>query len=313
MRIDRRRTVRLICTYAVVWGCTSWSSAAAAPPTLDPSAVVAGPEWDPRKGVWRYRLRSQFLGGSNAVEVLLPDDYDQDQQFRVLYVLPVEPGIGGRFGDGLVEVKRVGTHNQYNVICVAMAFDTLPWFGAHATNTRIRHEAYIKQVVVPLIEARYRTAGSAEGRLLLGFSKSGWGALTLLLRAPDFFGFACSWDAPLMMDEGRLGTFGTDRHFGTEQQFANYLPLRLVEQQAGQFQGPARMAILGHKSFGTVASPANRPHTAAFHAKLNSLGVKHHYNNRLIVNHDWHAGWVSPAVDALMSIAGQKAVANGVE
>ena len=31
------------------------------------------------------------------------------------------------------------------------------------------------KTVVPLIEEHYSTLGTAEGRLLFGFSKSGWG------------------------------------------------------------------------------------------------------------------------------------------
>jgi hypothetical protein len=277
---------------------------------LDESAVVSGPEFDGQKGVWRYGVRSQFLNGSNAIEVLLPDGYVQEKSYRVLYVLPVEAGIGGRFGDGLVEVKKANVHNKYRMICVAIAFDTIPWYGAHATDQRIRHEEYIKKVAVPLTESRYRTSGNAEDRLLLGFSKSGWGALTLVFRNPDFFGYACSWDAPLMMDETKFGMFGTGRHFGTSAQFAEYLPARLVERQAGHFKGRARIAVLGHRSFGTAASPDNRPHTRAFHEKLAALGVKHHYDNGLLLKHDWHSGWVAPAVDALLAIAGRQAAAG---
>jgi hypothetical protein len=274
---------------------------------LDTSAVVSAPEFDSQKGVWRYQVESQFMNGTNAVEVLLPDDFDEDKQYRVLYVLPVEPGIGGRYGDGLMEVKKADTHNKYQVICAAIAFDTVPWYGAHATDRKIRHEDYIKKVAVPLIESRYRTPGKAEGRLLIGFSKSGWGALTLILRNPDFFGYACSWDAPLLMDKTSLGLFGTDGHFGTPKKFAQYLPIRLVEKNAGQFTSRARIAVLGHKLFGLVGSPGGRLHTQTFHEKLDSLGIKHHYDNGLVVKHDWRSGWVPPAVDALMAIAGQRA------
>lgn len=301
-----QRTIWLWPLTLICVGLTA-TTRAAAPLELDSSAVVGDPEFDAAKGVWRYNVQSQFTGGTNAVEVLLPDDYDKDRPHRVLYVLPVEAGIGGRFGDGLIEIKRRDIHNRYGVICVAPAFDTLPWFGAHASDPKIRHEDYLKRVIVPLVESRYRTPGSAEGRLLLGFSKSGWGALTLIFRSPEFFGYAASWDAPLMMDETQLGTFGTAGHFGTREQFAKYLPTRLVADSAGQFRDRARIVLLGHKSFGPAASPPGQPHTKTFHELLDSLGVKHHYDNHVIVNHDWHAGWVAPAVDALMQIAGQEA------
>ena len=270
---------------------------------IDQLARVSEPVFDPAKGVWTYRVESQFMSRENAIEVLLPDGFDKTKQYRVLYVLPVEPGIGGRYGDGLQEVKKAGVHNKYDLICVAVAFDTVPWYGAHATDQGIRHEDHIRRVAVPLIESRYPTGGDADGRLLLGFSKSGFGALTLILRHPDFFGYACSWDAPLMMDRRSFGTFETGRHFGTEENFAEYLPLRLLDQRAAAFRRRARIAVLGYRSFGTAASPDGRPHTAAFHERLDELGVKHRYRNDLNVRHDWHSGWVPSAIEILMEMA----------
>lgn len=307
MRASILRPAAIVCvvTFTLVVVCAVTNAA-----ELDESAVGNSPEFDAQKGVWRYRVESRFMSGANAIEVLLPDDYEENKRYHVLYVLPVEAGIGGRYGDGLMEVKKANAHNKYQVICVAIAFDTIPWYGAHATDQKIRHEDYIKNVAVPLIENRYRTSGTAEGRLLLGFSKSGWGALTLILRSPDFFGYACSWDAPLMMDKTGFGLYGTKRHFGTSEQFAKYLPITLVEQNAGRFRARERLAVLGHKSFGTAGSPGKQPHTRAFHEKLKSLGVKHHYNNGLVFKHDWHSGWVAPAVDALMAIAGRQAAAE---
>ena len=53
------------------------------------------------------------------------------------------------------------------------------------------------------IEQHYPARADRDGRLLVGFSKSGWGAYSLLLRHPDRFGKAAAWDAPLM--EERAG------------------------------------------------------------------------------------------------------------
>jgi hypothetical protein len=64
---------------------------------------------------------------------------------------------------------------------------------------------------------------TACGLLLLGFSKSGWGALfSLLLRHPDVFGKAAAWDAPLVMDSP--GRHGNGDIFGTPENFEKYSP-----------------------------------------------------------------------------------------
>lgn len=284
-----------------------------APPEAE--AKIEAAQWDAEKGVWRFQVESPYLGGRNAVEVLLPDDFvlDGGRRYRVLYVLPVEPGIGGRYGDGLVEVKKLGVHNRHGLICVAPAFDTVPWFMDHPTDPERRHESYLVRAVLPLIDSRYPTVAGPEGRLLLGFSKSGWGAFILLLRHPDVFGYAAAWDAPLMLKEEDWDRWGIREAAGTLENFRRYQPARLLNSRAEHFRGRARFALLGHKSFGPQGGSSyqgEHTHTRWAHDTMNRLGIRHAYNNEVIVAHAWGGGWVGPAVEALMSIAGGSSTAE---
>ena len=96
---------------------------------------------------------------------------------------------------------------------MAPTFSHLPWYADHPTDPDIRQESYLLEVVIPFIEANYPARADRRGRLLLGFSKSGWGAYSLLLRHPDVFGKAAAWDAPLMMSEpGKYGSGDDLRH-----------------------------------------------------------------------------------------------------
>jgi predicted esterase len=256
---------------------------------------VEGPVDDAVKGVKVFRVDSPYLGRRSTVEVLLPDKLEAGRTYRTLYVLPVEGGIGGRYGDGLAEVRKADAHNRYGLICVTMSFDTVPWYGAHATNPRIRHEAFIKRVVVPLVESRFPASGKPGDRLLLGFSKSGWGAVSLLLRDPAFFGAACSWDAPLMMTEAKLG-YASKHHFGTPEQAAPYVPVNLVQRRADELaKGPPRLTVLGRNTFGG--------HTRKFHQLLEARGVPHRYDNELRFKHHWEPGWVPKALEVFLGVA----------
>jgi hypothetical protein len=261
--------------------------------------AITDPAFDAAKGVWRYRVRSPYQKGENAVEVLLPDDFRKSERYRVLYVLPVETGIGGHFGDGLQEVRAANAHNAHHLICVQMAFDTTPWYGDHPTNPHIRHEQYLTKVIVPMIENRYPVVEGKEGRLLLGFSKSGWGAFTLICRAPDFFGYAVSWDAPLMMGAGDYGHYGIPDNMGTRENFANYLPAKLLPAHAEAFRGRARLVLLGHWIFGSEPGGKFKDHTAEMHDLMDQAGIKHVYDNTMKFPHNWSSGWVKPAVEAL--------------
>lgn len=271
--------------------------------TIGSDVRVEGPTWDRAKGVWRYSVVSPFLRGASVLEVLLPDGYDARRCYRVLYVLPVEVGFGERYGDGLQTVRKMNAHNRYGLICVQMTFDTLPWYADHASDPTIRHESYLRQVVVPLIEGRYATPSTREGRLLLGFSKSGWGAFVLILRAPDFYGYAASWDAPLMLDEW-VPRWGMEAHFGTRQNFEQYRPARLFALQARHFRSRKRLVLLGEQTFGDAPDGrfAHRHHTAWAHEEMVRLGILHHYDDGLRCEHHWDGGWVPSAIRALMAI-----------
>jgi enterochelin esterase-like enzyme len=87
------------------------------------------------------------------------------------------------------------------------------------------------------VERTYPARAAAGGRLLLGFSKSGWGAWTLLLRHPERFAKAAAWDAPLMLDAP--GKYGSGPIFGTPENFERYRLTRLVEAS----QHPVRLVI----------------------------------------------------------------------
>jgi len=166
----------------------------------------------------------------------------------------------------------------------------LPWYADHPSEATIRQEKYFCEVVVPLIERSYPVDARSEGRLLLGFSKSGWGAWSLLLRHPDRFGKAAAWDAPLMTD--RLGKYGMTAIFGNQVSFENYRITDLLRETAPKLREQKRMILTGYGNF-------HREHEQA-HALLEELSIPHEYRDGPERKHDWHSGWVAEAVDLLL-------------
>jgi hypothetical protein len=160
-----------------------------------------------------------------------------------VYVLPVEARDGHHYGDGLLEARRHGLHNNFKAIFVAPTFSHLPWYADHPTDPEIRQESYLLEVVRPFVEANYLAKNGSDDRLLLGFMKSGWGAYSLLLRHPDTFARAAAWDSPLMKD--RPGRYGSGNVFGTQENFEGYRVTRLLEGRAAELRGRKRLALLG--------------------------------------------------------------------
>lgn len=281
---------------ALVFAAMSWlqsTPAAAGEPRSagGPAARISAAEKQP-DGLLVHTVRSPFQAGETRIKVLLPDRLERGKRYAVLYVLPVEAGEGSRYGDGLAEITRHDLHNKHRLICVAPTFSHLPWYADHPTDPRIRQESYLLGVVLPFVERTYAAQTDRKGRLLLGFSKSGWGALSLLLRHPDTFGRAAAWDAPLVED--RPARFGMGPIFGTQESFEQYRITNLFKERAAELRAkPPRLVLTGYGNF--------RDQQQAAHRQMTALEIPHVWRDGPRRKHDWHSGWVAEAVGLLTS------------
>ena len=238
-----------------------------------------------------HEVRSPYQAKPTKIRVLCPNqEQEKRKKYPVVYVLPVEAGTEDRYGDGLKEVKKLDLHNKIGVIFVAPTFSHLPWYADHPTKPEVRQETYFVKVVVPFIDKTYPVKAEAEGRLLLGFSKSGWGAWSLLLRHPDLFSKAAAWDAPLMMD--KPGKYGSGNIFGTPDNFDGYRVSKLLTDKAEKFQKGKRLILLGYGNFRAEHDQA--------HALMEELKFAHEYRDGPDRKHDWHSGWVKEAVELVV-------------
>jgi esterase/lipase superfamily enzyme len=242
-------------------------------------------------GLLVHSVRSPFEAGTTTIRVLLPDSLDPAKSYPVVYVLPVEAGDEHKYGDGLLEAKRDDLQNKYRAIFVAPTFSRLPWYADHPTDPEIRQETYFLKVVVPLVEKTYPARHDAGGRLLVGFSKSGWGAFSLLLRHPDLFGKASAWDAPLMMDAP--GKYGSGDIFGTPENFGHYRISHLLEQRAAELGPGKRLILLGYGNFRDDCGRAD--------ALMRSLKIEHVFRDGPRRAHVWSSGWLPEAVQFLFA------------
>ncbi len=257
------------------------------------------PFFNKDEGFWEVELDSEYESGPTKVSILLPDNMPTNgEKLPVLYILPVIIKIG-EYGDGLIEAKKANLSNKYGIICVRPCFSSIPWYGDHATNPKIRHESYLLKLLVPLIDSLYPTQANAEGRWLLGFSKSGWGAFTLLMRNPDIFGYAAAWDVPFMLDgedsSKNWGPMGLQVNFGTKEKMQQSLPTKLAEKHSAWLSEKIRL-VVGVGKFWESQS-------IGYHNYLNELKIPHVYRPDLVFKHRWDTGWFTPLVEDLITIA----------
>ena len=244
-----------------------------------------------------HRLPSPYQANDTTLRVLLPDNMEAGKRYRVLYILPVHEDGLKRHGDGLVEVKKYNYHNQHQLICVAPAFTTKPWFADHDLNPKKQDESHLLKTVIPFVDKNYPTQASREGRLLIGFSKSGWGAIALLLRNPELFDKAVGWDIGIRVDTGPIDDADRAeriaREWGTVKNFEANRISNLVKTRGKNLGDEPRLfyySTEGTRAIGGVE----------IHRLLVENEIPHRYVMEPHRKHAWDTGWIPEAVAFLM-------------
>jgi hypothetical protein len=271
-----------------------------APPAAQASSVgtnapgakydVKGP--DKKKGMDVYTITSDYQKGPCDLYVQLPDGFDKSKQYKVLYILPCFTGGS----PGLDEAKKLNLINKYNIIGVYPGYSTYPsvngpWYGDNPTDSVVRCDSYLTDIIVPFIDKTYPTIAKPEGRVVVGFSKSGVGAMQVFLRHIDVFGRVGAWDAPLLTDDSHHEYFGPSDYFNKNFSVSFLLNKRLDVLK----DKPARIAIAGPGPKGSMTG------SSGAHELMIKLGISHYSNMSLGGAHAWTSGWLGPMVDVLMS------------
>ena len=146
--------------------------------------------------------------------------------------------------------------------------------------------------LVPWVKAHLATTGT-EQDWLIGFSKSGIGGQDLILKHPDLFNLAASWDFPA--DMNTYNQFGTSsaNAYGTQANFAaNYqLTSAFVAARKTPFQNKNRIWIGGYNLY--------QPDVNDYNSLLTSAGILHTNGTPQLLDHRWDSGWVPQALAAL--------------
>jgi hypothetical protein len=192
------------------------------------------------------------------------------------------------YSDGLEELRLLDVPNRFNVTLIAPSFHIEPWYGDHDTDMDRRLESFIVRDLVPFADS-FAATGSIPERWVLGFSKSGFGALTLILRNPNVFSAAAAWDAPAQLTD--TSTFGIEENFGSEENFDRYEIPGLVSANAEAFRTRNRLWISGDQSAWTS-------HMVELHSQMQQSCNTAHWVQGRISRSPWNSGWLEGAVQS---------------
>ena len=249
-------------------------------------------------GVQYYTVTSPADGpGPQTLRVLQPSHPVAGEPHNFIYVLPVESGLATDFGDGLETLASLDAQDQYNLTVIEPTFGADPWYADNPDDANVQYETFMTQLRSWVI-ATFATSGS-EQNWLIGFSKSGIGAQDLILKHPDLFQLAASWDFPADMSsydqfgQSSITGYGTDANFQ-----ANYrLTPAFVDAHKEPFTAENRIWIGGYNSF--------QSDIADYDALLTSEGILHTTAPSQPMDHNWDSGWVPEALAALAQDSSQ--------
>ena len=244
-------------------------------------------------GIKYYDILSNNDGyGVQTLRVLQPTHPAAGVAHNFLFVLPVEAGLGNQHGDGLATMQALDAEDQYNLTIVEPTFFNLPWYADNPNDPNLQYETFMTNELVPWVEANLSTTGT-EQNWLIGFSKSGVGGQDLLLKHPNLFAAAASWDFPADISSYDEYAPDSTANYGTEANFAaNYqLTPAFLSAHAAPFKAQNRIWIGGYSVFQTDISD--------YDTLLTSQGIAHTDGPSQNQPHAWESSWVSPALAAL--------------
>jgi Putative esterase len=231
-------------------------------------------------------------GGPRLLRVLRPANPKPGMAHNFLFVLPVEEGLKGTYGNGLQTMQSLDVQNEYNLTVIEPSFGIQPWYADNPRDPDVRYETFMVRELIPWVRENLVITG-IEQSWLIGFSKSGVGGQGLLLKHPDLFALAASWDFPADMssyDDYGLSSadcYGTDANFQ-----ANYrLTSHFVSTHKPPFLQNLRIWIGKGMLF--------RDDVSRYESMLASEGVLYLTEAPVDIPHRWDSGWVPTALDAL--------------
>ena len=227
------------------------------------------------------RVKSLYQEDSTSI-ITIQTKFAGSDSLTIIFVLPVEEQKEiCRFGSGIQEIKELIDSNliSNNIVFVQAGFTRIPWYGDHPENIQKWQEKYLIDVIsqVSLIFRNYH-----KRIYLLGFSKSGWGSMSVLLNYPGIIDGVFIWDTPFLTKFKKK--WSMDQVFRDKKYFNNkYLLTKRICKAAD---------VLTNKSIVIGGSDMFKKQSKTFVRILDTSKIKYSYNPDLKYNHEWNKKWI---------------------
>jgi S-formylglutathione hydrolase FrmB len=273
------------------------------------TAGTAGTPPDMPKGaVLRLQMAAPSVGETKrTVRIYLPPSYSRPEaaqrRYPVVYMLHGWPGSDGNMLEmGHANDTADSLIARGAIPEIIMVFPNGGGAGLlgrsywiNSFDGRKRVADYVTRDLLEWVDSHYRTHAAAAGRGIIGLSEGGDAAMNLAFRHPDLFSACGGHSADYVLDKG----FGTAAFLGPEPEATKLLrensPMLYVDRIGPQISQQ-------HIYIDCGTADESLHHNREFHAKLDSLGVRHEYHE-FPGSHTW-GYWGSHFRESLLSVAG---------
>ncbi len=264
-----------------------------------PSGVFAAPtDYVTVSGVRRYSYQSTCVDQAadavfaRGLDVLLPDTYDAGNAYPLIVVLGVET-TPSAYAEELQVIKAADLHNTYNAIFCRVYTKTMPWWAVKNDGT-VDYERLIRDGLVPWMRTNFSIIPGRQGVSLLGYSKGGFGAFSLILRNPTHFGYAASWDAPLNSSYATMAGSGAVEAFGSAAQYNAFQPATILPANVAAVNDKTRLVLAGYNLY--------QADQTAFASILSANSVPVSFDSTSRASHNSNSGWMAGVVGMLAAL-----------
>ena len=231
----------------------------------------------------RIKIKSDYQEDSTIIRIVGTEITD-DSVLNLVFVLPVEEYKKDyRYGVGIDECQKLIDNNfvSKNVVFIQPDYVRIPWYGNHISNKEIRQLDYTLEVI-KYIKTKYSYLDKKIKVFLLGFSKSGWGAMNILISHAYLIDGILIWDAPL--STRGIEKWGMQQIFGNEDNFnKNYFLLR--ENGIKHEALKNKIIIIGGYDYFEDSS-------IEFLDLLDENEIEYFHDNTLSYPHKWDKNWI---------------------
>ncbi|WP_156286403.1 alpha/beta hydrolase [Oceanivirga salmonicida] len=150
------------------------------------------------------------------VTVVLPDKYNQNERYSIIYALHGWSGSNRNY----VEKVNIGKlADQYNVMYVFPDGGYDSWYIDSKIAKNSKYETFIGKELVKYIDENYSTYNNYKQRAITGLSMGGFGAFYISINNPKTFGAIGSMSGGFDVERFKLN-WGIQKYIGND--FENY-------------------------------------------------------------------------------------------